>query len=519
MKQYRLRLALVLALAATAGGSATEIRGQQVDSSTLSDAESLERARTLLRRYQEHVARQTAMSNSRKASHSLDGELGALRRATISGTSAAAPTLAAAGLALDGDLHLGADSAVFKNDELVLWRDAAAANLALGHRALVSNTTGMNNTAIGVGALALNSTGAGNTGVGRSVLLYNSGGDDNTAFGEGTMRDNLTGSSNTALGLVALYRNTTGSRNTAVGRDALYANTTGNNNTAVGSVVLGDSNGSDNTGIGYRALDDNTSGTENVAAGFRSLYSSTTGQASVALGRRALYSHPASGRNTAAGSDALRYVTTGGFNAGLGAGAGSGLTSGNNNIFIGSGVSGGANESNTIRIGAGTGSANHQQNRAFIAGVRGVTTDQADATAVLIDSAGQLGTMSSARETKQDIRSIDSLSDRLAGLEPVAFRYRQHGAHDPQAPLEFGLIAEQVAQVFPELVVFDARGQPETVKYHLLPPLLLDRLHRLRAELTTQEEDLVRQQEQLARAAQRLEDLQQQPEQAQGDSQ
>jgi hypothetical protein len=93
-----------------------------------------------------------------------------------------------------------------------------------------------------------------------------------------------------------------------------------------------------------------------------------------------------------------------------------------------------------------------------------------------------LGTVSSSRAVKQDIQDVGQLADRLLALRPVAFRYRQHAAADPDTPLEFGLIAEEVAEVFPELVVFDEEGKPFTVKYHLLSTMLLNELERLRAD-------------------------------------
>ena len=130
-----------------------------------------------------------------------------------------------------------------------------------------------------------------------------------------------------------------------------------------------------------------------------------------------------------------------------------------------------------------TGSSSLQQNRTFIAGIRGITTANADAINVLIDTAGQLGTVSSSREVKQDIREIGDLSRRLLELRPVAFRYRQHVATDPETPLQFGLLAEEVAEVMPELVVVDGEGRPETVKYHLLAALLLNELQRTEGEL------------------------------------
>jgi hypothetical protein len=119
-----------------------------------------------------------------------------------------------------------------------------------------------------------------------------------------------------------------------------------------------------------------------------------------------------------------------------------------------------------------------------------VTTGVANAVTVLIDGNGQLGTASSSREVKQDILDVGDLSDRLLELRPVAFRYKQHAVSEPDAPLEFGLIAEEVAEVFPELVVYDDEGRPETVKYHLLSALLLNELQEENEALRAQSREL-----------------------------
>ena len=304
-------------------------------------------------------------------------------------------------------------------------------NTALGHQALQNNTTGFFNTANGANALQSNTTGFYSTANGARALSSNTTGYRNTATGYGALRSNTSGHQNTANGARALVLNTTGFSNTANGYGVLKANTTGNSNTATG----------------VNALFNNTTGSSNAANGFAALY----------------------------------YNTTGGGNIGLGSFAGFNLTTGGGNICIGNvGV---AAESNTIRIGDG-------QTRAFVAGIAGKTTGVNDAVPVLIDSAGQLGTISSSREVKQDIATLGDVSERLLGLRPVSFRYKEHAARGDTTP-QFGLIAEEVEEVFPELVVHDAQGRPETVKYHLLVPLLLNELQRLerRVEAAEQRRD------------------------------
>src|SRR5262249_41630858 len=152
------------------------------------------------------------------------------------------------------------------------------------------------------------------------------------------------------------------------------------------------------------------------------------------------------------------------------------LTSGDNNIIIGS-SSGSAGMANTTIIGDGT-----NQTRVFITGIRGVTTVNNNASPVVIDSAGQLGTISSSRRFKEDIQDMGSASEDLMRLRPVTFRYKQPFG-DGSKPIQYGLIAEEVAEVFPDLVARDADGAIETVKYQLLDSLLLNEMQKLNVEV------------------------------------
>jgi hypothetical protein len=252
---------------------------------------------------------------------------------------------------------------------------------------------------------------------------------------------NTTGSENTATGMNALLNNSSGANNTAVGARSLGANTTGSDNTAVGQQA-GAQGGERNTAIGSAALlQGSAAGNEEVTAvGFEALRTSD-GE-----------------HNSALGATALRNLSTGNRNIAVGHGAGINLTSGIDNIYVGSpGVLG---DDGTIRIGR------LQTTRAFMAGVRGVTTGANNAVGVVIDSNGQLGTVSSSRRTKFDIQDLDDgVTTALHQLRPVQFRYVQAFA-DGDAPLQYGLIAEEVHDVMPELVATDSEGQPATVKYH-----------------------------------------------------
>jgi hypothetical protein len=283
---------------------------------------------------------------------------------------------------------------------------------------------------------------------------------------------NTTGLHNTASGYRALAANTTGYQNTACGTFALSANTTGTGNTANGYIALSiNTTGYHNTASGYWALPFNTTGSGNTASGSKALYSNTTGDANVACGQYALRYNTTGNLNTASGFQALYSNTTGSANIALGVGAGSLLTTGDSNIVIGN--PGVADEAATIRIGTpGT------HTRVFIAGIDGTNVSGA---AVLVDTSGQLGINTSSRRFKTDIADMGDATERLLELRPVVFHYRQEQRlpDGSEVPMEYGLIAEEVAEIFPDLVVYDEEGNPFTVKYHLLSAMLLNELKKL----------------------------------------
>ena len=248
---------------------------------------------------------------------------------------------------------------------------------------------------------------------------------------------------NTAIGANALSSNTTGFANTADGNDALQYSTTGSLNTAVGAGALNaNTAGYSNTAVGQSALNANSTGGFNTASGVGALMSNTTGNSNIAIG----------------------------FNAAANVAGGN-----SNNIHIGS--AGAFGDNTTIRIGnPGT------QTSFFVAGVRSVTTANNNAIPVVIDSAGQLGTVSSSRRFKEDIQDMGDSSRNIFRLRPVTFRY-QKPFDDGSKPIQYGLIAEEVAEVFPDLVARSADGQIETVKYQLLDSLLLNEVKRQEEEI------------------------------------
>ena len=289
----------------------------------------------------------------------------------------------------------------------------------------------------------------------------------NTAEGQNALLSLTTGSYNTGVGLLSLSSNTTTSLNTAIGAGALLANTA-NQNTATGAVALFHNTvGSDNTANGAFALFSNTIGGGNTANGVVALNSNTSGVSNTANGLQALVNNTAGSENTATGAAALVSNTTGSGNTALGFTAGLTVTTASNVICIGTG---GANVDNTC----------------FIGNIRGVTTQNNDAIPVLIDSAGQLGTASSSRRFKKEIKPMDKASEAILALKPVSFHYKAHKGRAPQ----FGLIAEEVAEVNPDLVIYDTEGKPFTVRYDAVNAMLLNEFLKAHRKIEEQEQTM-----------------------------
>ena len=324
-------------------------------------------------------------------------------------------------------------------------------------------------TNFGTGSLASAMAGSFNdTAFGVDALNADTTGSNNTATGAFALQKNTTGSVNTADGTEALFSNTTGIENTATGAQALLSNTTGNANTATGdSALVGNTTGVRNTGTGSSALNENTTGNFNTATGSASLFFNVTGSANTASGDSALDENTTGSDNTAAGAAALAINTTGSNNIAIGESAGDNLTTGSNNIDIGN--EGATGESNAIHIGVqGT------QTATSIAGIFGNPLSKSTASAVLIDSNGNLGVQVSSARYKRDIRDMGDASDRLMKLRPVTFRYKA----DSTRAQQYGLIAEEVEKVYPELVVDGTDGKPEAVAYQVLPAMLLNEVQK-----------------------------------------
>jgi hypothetical protein len=335
-------------------------------------------------------------------------------------------------------------------------------NTAVGEGALQLNTGGSGNTAAGFAAMELNTTGGDNTAIGSAALLSNTTGSDNTATGAQALFSNVDGILNTASGRRALFSNSAGASNTATGVEALYANTTGDANTAGGAHALHENaTGSFNTASGYRALYYNDDGEGNTASGAYALFVNISGNYNTAAGLLALGRNGAGSRNTALGYRAL-LTSQGGRNTAVGYLAGSALETGSQNIYLAH--PGATNESKTMRLGQG-------QTRTFVAGVADAAVRGAP---VLITPGGRLGVQVSSARYKEDVAPLGDASEALRRLRPVSFVYRD----DEQRTRQYGLIAEEVDAVYPELVTRTEGGEVQAVRYHELIPLLLNELQR-----------------------------------------
>ena len=313
-------------------------------------------------------------------------------------------------------------------------------NTAEGASALLTLTTGGYNTAVGFFSLISNSTGQFNTATGAGALLLNNGdptkeeASENSAFGAGALLSNTTGIRNTANGAFALFSNTTGFGNTANGSSALYSNT-------IGSV--------------------------NTATGFGALFFNTIGSANTATGRDTLHSNTIGTNNTAFGLAALALNTTGSNNVALGFNAATGVTTANNVIAIGTA---GANVSDSCYIGNIFG-----------------TFNTAQSAVVYIDPDGRLGTGPSARRFKKDIADMGAASEVLLSMRPVTFHFKTQDTEKAGREIsQFGLIAEEVAEVNPDLILRDKEGEIYSVRYDAVNAMLLNEFLKAHSKMEEQ---------------------------------
>jgi hypothetical protein len=306
------------------------------------------------------------------------------------------------------------------------------------------------------------------------ALVSNTTGASNTAIGSGALHGNTTASHNTATGYISLYNNTTGSFNVADGDRALYSNTTGADNTANGYQALnGNTTGGANVAVGFQALNKNSTGDDNNAVGVNALFANTIGFFNNAVGRQALTASTGD-QNNAMGDHAMFSNTTGSFNTAVGDDALDNNVGGNSNVAIGdeAGTGLGASVSNCIAIGApGAGTFAVLDNTCFIGSIFGEPiSDPGTQQAVYVDQFNVVGIMSSSRRFKHDIKPMDKASEALLALKPVTFKYNSDTKGAPQ----YGLIAEEVAEVNPNLVSRDKNGEISTVRYEQVNAMLLN---------------------------------------------
>jgi Chaperone of endosialidase len=292
---------------------------------------------------------------------------------------------------------------------------------AEGCNALGSLTTGAGNTGVGWYSLFSNTTGNFNTGVGAGALALNNT-DNNTAVGAGALFLNNTGEQNTAVGANALVHNDSGSDNNAFGTNALFGNVSGSFNNAHGRNALAAGTGSENDAFGDLAMENNTSGSS----------------------------------NTAIGDDALRNNVDGSGNVAVGDEAGTGL---------------GPDVNNCIAIGApGAGPFAVLDDTCFIGSIYGQpVSDPGTQTAVFVDQFNVVDIFNSSRRSKHDIKPMDKASEVILALKPVTFKFNS----DWKGTTQYGLIAEEVAEVDPQLVVRGKDGEVQTVHYEQINNMLL----------------------------------------------
>jgi uncharacterized coiled-coil protein SlyX len=292
----------------------------------------------------------------------------------------------------------------------------------------------------------------------------------NTAEGQNALFSLTTGGFNTAVGYLSLRSNTDGSFSTGIGAGALLVNTSDQNTATGAGALLSNSSGVGNTATGAFALFSNTTAFSNTATGASALLNNILGEGNTADGVLALGSNTTGYTNTAIGAHALGSNNTGSNNTALGFGAGGNVTTASNVICIGTT---GANQSNSC----------------FIGQIFGATSS--GGTAVFINSDGKLGTTTSSRRFKEEIEPMERASEVLFAFKPVTFRYKKE--IDPAGTSQFGLVAEDVEAVNPDLVVRDKEGKVDTVRYEAVNAMLLNEFlkeHKKIAELEATIADL-----------------------------
>jgi endosialidase-like protein len=306
-----------------------------------------------------------------------------------------------------------------------------------------------------------------------------------TAEGCKALQSLTTGAGNTAVGWYSLFLNTTGSYNTAVGAGALVLNTADNNTATGAAALLLNTTGANNTANGVEALVFNNTGEGNTATGAFALYSNTEGGFNTANGVFALHDNSTGTGHTAVGRNALAANSTGNNNTALGTFAGSGVSTANNVICIGAGIIG-ADVDDSCYIG-------------------NIWQQPGGSQAVYVNASGKLGAQVSSRRFKDEIKPMEQASEAIYRLKPVSFRYKAE--IEPTRPLGFGLIAEDVEKVHPDLVACDKEGKPYSVRYDQVNAMLLNEFLKEHRKGEEQDRKILKQEATIAKQQKQIDAL------------
>jgi hypothetical protein len=350
-----------------------------------------------------------------------------------------------------------------------------------GNNALSINN--QSNLFAGPGAGSSNTTGTENTFAGYNAGQSNTGGFNNTFFGAWAGASNLVGAENTFYGSLAGIKNTTGNWNTFIGSSAGHENTSGGSNTF----------------SGYGAGSSNTSGNGNTFSGFWAGVSNSTGAENTFVGDSAGKLNNSGCCNSFFGSAAGLNTTAGQFNTFIGYQSGTNNIMGTNNVYINNSGPISGTESAAIRVGDPI-----IHTTTFIAGIYG--TPSSSGVPVYINSNGQLGTQPSSLRFKEEIQNMTDNTNALMKLRPVTFLYKPE-YDEGERTLQYGLVAEDVAKVYPELVAYDNDGQPYSVRYQFLPIMLLNEAQRQYRRAEAQAEVVKAQEHKIEALEQRLQRL------------
>ncbi len=345
---------------------------------------------------------------------------------------------------------------------------------------LTDSITG-NNTFLGRGTGNITLSGSENTGVGHSALTNVTTGSDNIAIGSSALNAITDGQNNTAIGRSAITSGSSGTLNVAVGWHSMTTGL-GDGNVAIGaqtlaSVTAGGSGTTSNVAIGYQSMVSASQAMGCIGIGYRTLQNVTTGTDNIGIGWNSLILSQDGISNVAVGVQSLDTIVSGNSNVAIGYQAGKALTTNDSsNILIGANVAGTAGDNTTTRIGTG-------QTACFVSGIFGVTVD-VSGVPIVVDVNDQLGTVVSSRRFKENIEPLGPT--KVLDLDPVSFNFKKN----PSGVKSIGLIAEDVAKVMPDMVVYDDEGIPFTVRYDHVSIMLLQEVKSLRAELNELKERL-----------------------------